>query len=83
MSVLLLDVSWDEGSQEHPGVPKGWEQGTAGMCLTPQGTSTQRIPLKASLLQIKREIVTLNEDRGIFSPALGLKAQSIKLMLLS
>lgn len=78
-----LDVIWDEGRQEHPGIPKGWEQGTAGTCLTPQGTSPQRIQLKAAQLQIKCEIATLTEDRGIFSPTLHLKAQSIKLMLLS
>lgn len=77
------DVIWDEGSQKHPGAPKGWEQGTTVTCPAPQGTSLQKIKLKATLLQIKREIVTLTEDGGTFSPTLCLKAQSIKSVPLS
>lgn len=72
------------GKPEHPGFPKGWEQGTAGTCLPPQGTSPLRIKLKPTLLQIKRDqIVTLTEDGGTFSHTLCLKAESIKSVLLS
>lgn len=86
VQALLLPAGCHQGQgkPEHPGFPKGWEHGTAGTCLPPQGTSPLRIKLKATPLQIKRDqTVTLTEDGGTLSPTLCLKAQSIKLLLLS
>lgn len=83
LSAGTVPASWmSPGMREARSTQESQKVGSRA-CLAPQGTSPQSIQLKASLLQIKCEIVTLTGDRGTFSPTLCLKAQSIKLMLLS